>query len=270
MFTVRPASGDAKILPLHPISIKTQVEKAEASTGNPVWRANFDPFGKAAVTLETQQLNLRFPGQYYDAETEFAGMSGSGTHYNVFRDYDPSTGRYLQSDPIGLAGGLNTYAYANNNPVRFSDPLGLKARVCCRLLPYVGSITRARHCYVERDTDWAKWGLIGDEGGPSSKSGTIFIGNQFDFGGDCGEWNDECGVDGCVETAANSYPNPSTYSFFRGPNSNTFAGTVVRKCNLKKPWGISPGWNDDPAPQFPGSSYQPPTDLRPSPIAPRQ
>ena len=48
-----------------------------------------------------------------------------GLHYNYFRDYDPSTGRYIQSDPIGLAGGLNTYAYANGNPLRWSDYYGL-------------------------------------------------------------------------------------------------------------------------------------------------
>ena len=50
-------------------------------------------------------FNLRFPGQYYDAET--------GLHYNYFRDYDPSVGRYVESDPIGLEGGSNTYRYAN-------------------------------------------------------------------------------------------------------------------------------------------------------------
>jgi len=61
--------------------------------------------------------NLRFPGQYYDAET--------GTHYNFYRDFDPSIGRYLESDPIGLWGGLNTYAYVEQQPLKLKDPLGL-------------------------------------------------------------------------------------------------------------------------------------------------
>src|SRR5713226_9656716 len=59
---------------------------------------------------------LRFPGQQYDAVT--------GLHYNFFRDYDPSVGRYVESDPIGLNGGLNTYTYVTGNPLRWIDPRG--------------------------------------------------------------------------------------------------------------------------------------------------
>ena len=82
-----------------------------------VWQANYEPFGEATITTASIENNLRFPGQYFDSETNL--------HYNYFRDYDPSTGRYVQSDSIGLAGGINTYVYALNNPVRFTDPTGL-------------------------------------------------------------------------------------------------------------------------------------------------
>jgi RHS repeat-associated protein len=82
-----------------------------------VWQADYSPFGLIDIQTQTIALNLRLPGQYEDQET--------GTYYNYQRDYDPSTGRYLTSDPIGLKGGLNTYAYVGGNPINAIDPLGL-------------------------------------------------------------------------------------------------------------------------------------------------
>lgn len=82
-----------------------------------VWNASHDPFGQANIQTEQITFNLRFPGQYYDAETDL--------HYNWHRYYDPATGRYITSDPIGLDGGLNTYVYTENNPINRIDPNGL-------------------------------------------------------------------------------------------------------------------------------------------------
>jgi RHS repeat-associated protein len=88
-----------------------------------VWNWDGDAFGNSPANNDPDQngaalaYNLRFPGQYYDQETN--------THYNYFRDYNPATGRYIESDPIGLAGGINTFAYVNGNPIKHSDPLGL-------------------------------------------------------------------------------------------------------------------------------------------------
>src|SRR3954452_6121786 len=70
------------------------------------------------ASLGTFNFNLRFPGQYYDAET--------GLHYNYFRDYDPRLGRYFQSDPIGLGGGSNSFLYVKGSPLSLIDRLGLE------------------------------------------------------------------------------------------------------------------------------------------------
>ncbi len=91
---------------------------------NVVWRWDEDAFGQTEPNEDPDgdgtvvPIKLRFPGQYADAETGF--------YYNWNRYYDPKTGRYITSDPIGLQGGTNTYLYANANPIKFIDPLGLQ------------------------------------------------------------------------------------------------------------------------------------------------
>ncbi|HHH43907.1 MAG TPA: RHS repeat-associated core domain-containing protein, partial [Gammaproteobacteria bacterium] len=107
---------------------------ATDATGTVVWRWESDAFGSMQPTGSVT-VNLRFPGQYYDQET--------GLHYNYFRYYDPATGRYLTSDPIGLRGGLNTYVYAESNPIKFTDPFGLftdSVTAACRQDPFFCSL----------------------------------------------------------------------------------------------------------------------------------
>ncbi|ATE59509.1 RHS repeat domain-containing protein [Thauera sinica] len=95
---------------------------ARNQAGQVVWRWESDAFGSTAAnedpagTGTSTTVNLRFPGQYFDKE--------SGLFYNWNRYYDPTIGRYISPDPIGLDGGLNLFGYANQNPLRYSDPTG--------------------------------------------------------------------------------------------------------------------------------------------------
>jgi RHS repeat-associated protein len=89
-----------------------------STSGAVLWSQRQKAFGEMVVDgSSTIVNNLRFPGQYFDAETL--------THYNYFRDYDPSMGRYVQADPVRLFGGANLYAYVGGNPLSFVDPVGL-------------------------------------------------------------------------------------------------------------------------------------------------
>ncbi|QQP94377.1 RHS repeat-associated core domain-containing protein [Lysobacter enzymogenes] len=95
------------------------------STAIWAWNAKVDAFGNSSPNqdpdLDGQQfaMNMRFAGQRFDMRSE--------TNYNYFRDYESLTGRYVQSDPIGLMGGPSTYAYVGSNPISFIDPFGLES-----------------------------------------------------------------------------------------------------------------------------------------------
>jgi len=87
------------------------------SSGGVVWRARNYAFDRIVTLNNTAPLNLGFPGQYYDQE--------SGLWHNGYRDYSASLGRYIESDPIGMAGGTNTYSYTDADPLLKVDPSGL-------------------------------------------------------------------------------------------------------------------------------------------------
>jgi RHS repeat-associated protein len=148
--TYQPFNG--KLYYLHTDRLGTPQLATDDAQGV-VWTANYDPFGSTSTGVGVIVQNLRLPGQEFEAET--------GWNHNGFRDYVPTLGRYLESDPIGLtpafgpeaklyayrarfysasagrfisedptglATGLNFYRYASNNPISFGDPLGLFAR----------------------------------------------------------------------------------------------------------------------------------------------
>ena len=115
-------SGSDNIVYLHNDHLMTN-RLATNQSQTIVWRWEGEAFGATPAEQDPDGdsnlavVNLRFPGQYFDSE--------SSLHYNWNRYYDPTLGRYITSDPIGLDGGLNTYGYVSQNPERYIDPEGL-------------------------------------------------------------------------------------------------------------------------------------------------
>ncbi len=93
-----------------------------------VWDLIQDPFGNTVSLTGTATNNLRFPGQYFDGETGF--------NYNLNRTFDPTTDRYMQADPIGLAGGIDPYVYVTGDPLNATDPQGLYGEYLCGKIGY--------------------------------------------------------------------------------------------------------------------------------------
>ena len=113
-----PGARPAPVLEYLHTDPRYAVEAVSGADGKVLWRGQLDAFGTLRAETGAQgTMPLRLSGQYADRET--------GLHYNVHRYYDPSAGRYLQADPLGLAAGLNMYAYAANDPLNKIDPLGL-------------------------------------------------------------------------------------------------------------------------------------------------
>ena len=216
-----------------------------------LWAWNSDPFGNGNPT-GSLTYNLRFPGQYYDAET--------GHSYNMNRDYDPGTGRYIESDPIGLGGGVNTYAYALESPLRFSDLFGQNVTMTCRSLDLTAKIGiyGIKHCSVfvwhwencpppaHKKID-AQYSLAmgntsptTNPNSPSAAANRTFNEDTAAFnnpGGGAGNSNQNIDIappsgmsqgafDSAVETSGNDY-SQGPYNPIYGPNSNTAANNII-------------------------------------------
>ncbi len=138
------------------------------ATGDVFWQAEHEPYGRV-FTLRTgpQHQPLRLPGQ----ESEELNLSTDGNgaserFYNIFPWYRYRWGRYTQSDPIDVKGGLNLYRYANDNPETGTDRLGLLVWKCCG--PSHSPIPifrRIPHCWLKSDRYESGQGPLGGEGG---------------------------------------------------------------------------------------------------------
>ena len=205
-------------------------------TGNAVWRAKAEAFGKTTVDpSSTVTNNLRFPGQYFDQET--------GSHYNYFRDYDPTVGRYNESDPIGLHGGLNTYGYASNSPTRRSDVYGLSTYMCMQPLHACGN-TGQQRCFfdIPGNPFYHQFLCVIEPNGNTTCGGQDRTGNPFSSAGKpsedyypfnrpdlCEKRDDRECVDNCVQRRLRN-PERPRYGIPFGTDCQEWSDDVLIKC----------------------------------------
>jgi RHS repeat-associated protein len=208
------------------------------------------------VHVDTGVINARFPGQWYQAE--------SGLHQNWMRDYDPTTGRYIQADPLGLVDGPSVYNYALQNPGRYVDPRGEKVTIMCRPLAGLAALSHMKHCAIIVETEGNSCLAAGTHQFSLGKPDTSFNQSQDVYDRDQSDWNNRSnpfddvseypistpqGVSGdefdynvtqsAIGYEADTYSNPS------GPNSNTAAVQAV----------IDAGGRVPAIPRAPGSTY---------------
>jgi RHS repeat-associated protein len=207
-----------------------QVGRPEAVTNGSrqvAWRAQNAAWDRQVVVDAIGGLNIGFPGQYYDGET--------GLWQNWNRYYDASTGRYVQSDPVGLTGGINTYAYVGGNPLNNVDLDGLKSWTI-GLFPGAGAqITFGQN-----------------------PNGSGFISVQFGFGlgggfsydplgtspgyrpCQCGSWTGGYGV--YADVSGQAGPVKATISANYGRNTNSCGSAdysgVKPKASMKDSFGL--------------------------------
>jgi RHS repeat-associated protein len=201
------------------------------STQKTVWRWDqAEPFGSNPANEDSDgdaiafSFPQRFPGQYYDAETLL--------HYNYFRDYDPSLGRFPESDPVGLLGGMATYSYVAGDPLRLIDPLGLATYMCTR---------RLRNVPFRAGPLYHQYVCVGTASGRFTCGGLVPSGSMFDSPGviepdpfrqkSCQLVQDDndC-VEKCIKGTFGKPPPNYSVDLSRGENCQTYANAAVIDC----------------------------------------
>jgi RHS repeat-associated protein len=238
--TLRPnGAGGVNVYYVHTDHLNTPRRVSRPADNVVVWRWNSDAFGATPAESDPDgdgisfAYGLRFPGQYLDQE--------SGVHYNYMRDLDPATGRYIESDPIGLAGGLNTYAYVKDNPISLSDPTGLVVQQCCRKAEIAGGVVD--HCWLQTNTITAGMASspqcranVGARSELPWKTKVYVSDHSCEVGGRCNVMPD---IDeDCVNRELAIGKSLGRFGLLN--NCQTFVFSVAKKCS-KRPTPIQPG-----------------------------
>ena len=243
-----------------PIAATTATGITSAQTINKaVWRWDSDPFASNATATSAPnenpntlnqvvgtatlpyffKFNGRFPGNTNDQET--------GKDQNYFRERDPNIGRYLQSDPIGLRGGISTYGYVRQNPVVSTDPYGLATYMCTAPLHALGGSGARSGPDIPGNLLYHQYLCVFDENGNLTCGGQDRSGGPFSPGkpsvdtfrkDSCEAVDKRSCVDRCVQAEITN-PDRPYYALVGGGwrsnmmNCQQFADGVLYDCQRR-------------------------------------